>query len=154
MQQLSKKSKLWVGAAAVLLAGGLFYGAVEYMEAQIKPVEAQTPADVKKVLEAANVKRSGCRSAEDFVNMNIMLRHVSNEDLFNAVLSGLRFENGRVVYPDTAEQPHELMLVKKFFTQVNITNEKELKSCIMFVREAKAYHESKRVMVARAVSMG
>ena len=76
MQQLSKKKKFWAGTAAVLVAGGLFYGVVEHMDAQIKPVEAKSPEEVQQVLEASRAKPSGCRSAEDFVNLNIMLRDI------------------------------------------------------------------------------
>ncbi len=143
----NKKTKIGAGAAALVC--GLFYATVEHMDAQIMPVEAKSPDEVQKVLEAGR-KHNGCRSAEDFVNLNIMLREVDNPDLFNAVLSGVRFENGKLVYPAVAEQPHELMLVKRFFEKINITSEKDFRRCLMFVKNAKSYHVSQVEMYAFA----
>ncbi len=154
MQQLSKKKKFWAGTAAVLVAGGLFYGVVEYMDTQIMPVEAKSPEEVQQVLEASRAKPSGCRSAEDFVNLNIMLRDIENPQLFNAVLRGLKFENGAVVYPKTDSQPHELVIVKRFLEQANIENEQDLRKCLMFVENARKYHTSQLVTLVQLSWLG
>ncbi len=154
MQQLSKKKKFWAGTAAVLVAGGLFYGVVEHMDAQIKPVEAKSPEEVQQVLEASRAKPSGCRSAEDFVNLNIMLRDIDNPELFNAVIKGLKFENGAVVYPQTDEQPHELVIIRRFLEQANITNARDLNKCLMFVKNARSYHMSQEAALAQLFLQG
>ncbi len=154
MQQLSKKSKFWVGAVAAVLISGLFYATVEYMDTQIMPVEAKSPEEVQQVLEASRAKPSGCRSAEDFVNLNIMLRDIDNPELFNAVIKGLKFENGAVVYPQTDEQPHELVIIRRFLEQANITNARDLNKCLMFVKNARSYHMSQEAALAQLFLQG
>lgn len=140
---------IWIKAAVVvLLAGGLFYGAVEYMDTQIKPVEARTPAEVKQVLAAR--EKSGCQNAKYFVNLNIMLRDIDNPDLFFAVLKGMRFENGKVVYPQVSEQPRDFVAVKSFFDKINITTAEEFEQCIKFAHYAQNYKETQVVMFMSA----
>lgn len=150
----SKKSKLLAGATALVVAAGVFLGAIGYMDTQIKPIEAKTPADVQQVLEARKKKRTGCYNAADLVNMNIMLRAVDNPELFQAVLDGLRYENGAIVYPQTAEQPHELAIVKKFFEQVNIVNMQDFEQCIMCIKNAREHYLSRQVMSIRQSLFG
>lgn len=146
-----QKYKLQIKTAAVVvvLAGGFIWGAtayMEYMDAQIKPVEAKTPADVKQVLAAR--EKSGCKNAEFFVKLNVLLRDVDNPESFFAVLDGMRFENGKVVYPRVSAkvQPQVLVTVKNFFDSLKIVNAEEFAQCVKFAHSAQNYNEAKVVM--------
>ncbi len=111
----------------------------------VKPTAEKTAEVAEKQPEknVAEVKKQllgGCRNAQDFVNVNILMRNVQDFEHFSTILESLRFVDGEIQYPAVALNGAVLKELQSFFDKVNVFSEAELNNCVAVLQRAKQYN--------------
>lgn len=82
----------------------------------------------------------GCRNAQDFISVNILMQSVRDFENFGEILEGLRFANGEVQYPEVARNGPLLKELQVFFDRVDVFSEAELNNCVAVLERARQYN--------------
>lgn len=119
------------------------------MEKIVLPVQAQEQEKLKAVSEltenqgrnlAHTAVVGGCRSAQDFVNVNRFIEEVADFESFTELLQNLQFANGEVQYPPVVLNGALLKNVQTFFNRVNVFSKEELDHCVTVLQRAHRYN--------------